>query len=85
MENWRGENESPEGAGNSLMSGKSAAGKWKVFVRETREAATDIPLVVAQREERKTLPAQGEAARRGWDGPAESQSWVIVPPQKCWE
>lgn len=49
------------------MSGKSAAGKWKVFVKETREAATEIPLVMAQMEERNALPVSCKGALRGKD------------------
>lgn len=56
MENWFGGNETPKGPGNSLMSGKSAAGKRKVFVKEMREAATQILLVTAQMEERNAVP-----------------------------
>lgn len=45
MENWHGGSEIPIGAGNPLMSGKSAV-KWKVF-----ETVTITPSVVAQRKE----------------------------------
>lgn len=47
------------------MSGKSAAGKRKVFVKETREAVTEIPLVMAQMEERNALPISCKGALRG--------------------
>lgn len=68
MKNWHRENETPKGPGNSLTSGKSAAGKRKVFVHEIREAATEIPLVTAQMEERNTLPILCKEASREEDG-----------------
>lgn len=50
------------------MSGKSAAGKRKVFVKEIRGTASKIPLVMTQMEERNVLPTLGKEAPRGQSG-----------------
>lgn len=50
---WREQN--PRGTWEFSNVWEIAAGKWKVFVKEIRGAETEIPLVMAQTEERNSL------------------------------
>lgn len=79
---WRERN--PRGTWEFSNVWEIAAGKWKVFVKEIRRAEAEIPLVMAQTEERNSLAVLWKGASRGQDS-KRKWSWVIAAPHNCWQ